>query len=250
MSDPAPPASLVASVLAFLRHHPPFDVMEEATLGFLAARLLLGYYPAGSRILAPDDGEPRFLYVIRSGRVALAQDGVGDAAALGPGECFSVGALLERRATTARYTAAADTFCFQLPAADFARVLERSARFRDFSTRYLGSLLGESRRLLSMHHASLALEQQAMNRTLRSLLRRPPVTCAPGTSLLSALRAMHAERVGSTVVVAPDGARVGHRARPVRPPARRRARDQSHDRAGTRAWGAATGGGRHPQSRA
>ncbi|WP_332699997.1 hypothetical protein, partial [Halalkalibacter lacteus] len=82
-----------------------------------------------------------------------------------PGECFSVGALLEHRPVASPYIAGSDVFCYQLPAADFEPLLERSPRFRAFATRYLGSLLRESRRLLSMHHASLATEQQAMGRT-------------------------------------------------------------------------------------
>ena len=212
MSDDAPPASLSASVVAFLRRYPPFDAMEEAALAFLASRLTLGYYPKGAVIMSPGDGEPRFLYVIRSGRVELASIGSDDedvVVALGPGECFSVGALLERRPTASRYAAASDTFCYQLSAADFAVLLERSARFRDFSTRYLATLLRESRRLLRMHHASLTAEQQGMNRTLRSLVRRAPVTCPPEATLETALRAMHREEVGSIVITATNGAAAG-----------------------------------------
>jgi CBS domain-containing protein len=207
-------AGLAGAARAFLRRHPPFDAMEEEALTFLSERLALGYYPRGASILSPDDGEPRFLYVIRNGRVELASVEAGDLAvlpvtALGPGECFSVGALLERRATGSHYAAAADTFCYQLNAADFAALLERSARFREFSTRYLASLLRESRRLLRMHHASLTTEQQAMNRTLRSLVQRAPVTCPPDCTLDTALRAMHEERVGSIVITAEDGAPAG-----------------------------------------
>ena len=115
-----------------------------------------------------------------------------------------MGALLaQRRATTTIYSAAEDTFCLQIPAAEFTRLYAADARFRDFCTDYLASLLRESHRLLGMQHASLALEQQAMNRTLRSLIRREPIACAPETSLESALSAMHAARVGSVAVVDP-----------------------------------------------
>ena len=213
MTDrPAPPASLSGSALAFLRLHPPFDTMEAEALAFLTSRLALGYYPEGATILSPDDGEPRFLYMIRSGRVMLARvapDEPAAVAALGPGECFSVGALLERRPTASRYTAASDTFCYQLTAVDFTGLLERSERFRDFSMRYLASLLRESRRLLRMHQASLSVEQHALNRTLRSLVRRAPVTCRPETTLDSALYIMQRERVGSIVVTSADGTPVG-----------------------------------------
>jgi CBS domain-containing protein len=60
-----------------------------------------------------------------------------------------------------------------------------------------------------MHQASLAAEQQAMGRTLRSLIQRPPVTCAADTTVREALRAMKSAGVGSIVVTAPDGAPTG-----------------------------------------
>jgi CBS domain-containing protein len=71
------------------------------------------------------------------------------------------------------------------------------------------SLSQESRHLPAVDRAGLALEQQALNRTLRSLVRRPPVTCAPTATVEAALRAMHQERVGSIVVVAEDGTLAG-----------------------------------------
>ncbi|HEX5767312.1 MAG TPA: DUF294 nucleotidyltransferase-like domain-containing protein, partial [Burkholderiales bacterium] len=47
----------------------------------------------------------------------------------------------------------------------------------------------------------IAEEQQAFARPLRSLVKRPPVTCAPAISVAEAAALMHAEEVGSLVVV-------------------------------------------------
>src|SRR5262245_19450108 len=206
--------SIAAAALAFLRRYPPFDEMEDEPLRAFAARLATGYYAKGAVILRPEDGEPASFYVVRGGLVRVAPAETyhlpsGAALTLGPGECFSVGALLEHRPVASPYVAAADTFCLQLPAAGFHELLDRSPRFRDFSTRYLASLLRESRRLLTMHQASLAAEQQAMGRTLRSLIQRAPVRCAPGATVGDALRAMKDAGVGSIVVVAADGAPAG-----------------------------------------
>ena len=204
--------SVTRSVLAFLRRYPPFDAMEDDALRFLASRLSVGYHAKGAVIVAPEQGEPRFFHVIQSGSVSLAPaetyhpQGSGR---LGPGECFSVGALLERRPVASPYVAATDTFCYQLPAADFHALLDRSPRFREFCTRYLGSLLRESRRLLRMHNASLATEQQAMGRSLRTLVARPAVTCPPDATIGAALRTMKDEAIGSIVVSAPGGKPAG-----------------------------------------
>src|SRR6185503_16125896 len=88
-------------------------------------------------------------------------------------------------------------------------LLARSPRFRQFCTHYLASMLQESRRLLNIQSSSAAAEQQAMGRSLRSLIRKPPVACAPDTSLEIALRTMQQKNVGSILVQERDGSLVG-----------------------------------------
>lgn len=206
--------SLGDAVGAFLRRYPPFSEMEPEALAFLIGHLALGYYPAGDTILAPRHGEPGFLYIVQRGAVRrepaeFHRTPTEVAHALGPGECFPVEALIERRPADSIYIAAVDTFCYQLAVADFPELLHRSPRFQDFATRQLASLLRESRRLLKMQHASTATEQQALNRSLRTLLRRAPVACDPATPLQVALAAMQREKTGSIVVVSPSGAPIG-----------------------------------------
>ncbi len=206
--------SVTRAVLAFLRRYPPFDEMDDEVLLDLASRLVVGYYAEGAPILAPEHGEPAWLYIVQAGVVRVAPAETyhlpsGKDGTLGPGECFSVGALLERRPVGTPYIAGTDVFCYQLPAEHFRPLLDRSPRLREFATRYLGSLLRESRRLLAMHQASLATEQQAMGRSLRSLINRPAVACAPESTIGAALRAMQQARIGSIIVTSGDGAPAG-----------------------------------------
>jgi len=124
---------LADSVLTFLRRYPPFDKLEPDALEFMAVRLALGYYPKDTAVIAPDRGTPAFFYIIQRGLVQISpgESNVGTAReviALGPGECFSVGALLEKRPVTSPYVAAADTFCYQLTAEDFSTLIHRSTR--------------------------------------------------------------------------------------------------------------------------
>jgi CBS domain-containing protein len=211
-----PIAVLSASTVAFLRRYPPFHEMEKDgdALQYAAEQMYLGYYPKGDTVLAPENGKPEYLYVVQRGLVQVAAFNANGSSAraylsLGPGECFSVGALLEQRAVTSAYVAAADTFCYQLPAAAFTELMHRSPRFQDFATTYLASLLRDSRRLLKMQSASNANEQQAMNRPLRSMIKRSPLTCSTETSIHKALRAMHDENVGSIVIVSNVGLPAG-----------------------------------------
>lgn len=207
---------LSASTVAFLRRYPPFHEMDEDSdaLQYAAEHMRLGYYPNGEAILAPEHGKPDYFYVVQRGLVQVAAFNPNDGSArryltLGPGECFSIGALLEQRPVTSAYVAVADTFCYQLPAAAFTELRHRSPRFQDFATSYLASLLRDSRKLLKMQSVSTASEQQAMSRPLRSMLRRTPLTCGTDTSIHNALRAMHEENVGSIVIVTGEGAPAG-----------------------------------------
>jgi len=211
-----PIAVLSASTVAFLRRYPPFHEMEKdgGALQYAAEQMCLGYYPKGDTVLAPENGKPEYLYVVQRGLVQVAAFNANGSSAraylsLGPGECFSVGALLEQRAVTSAYVAAADTFCYQLPAPAFTELMHRSPRFQDFATTYLASLLRDSRKLLKMQSASNANEQQAMNRPLRSMIKRSPLTCSTETSIHKALRAMHDENVGSIVIVSDVGLPAG-----------------------------------------
>lgn len=214
MSKAAPVESLVSAATAFLERYPPFDTMEREALRFLAGRLGVSYHPKGTVILPPERGEPDSLFIIQRGVVQLGRNNAhrvsgGPTLTMRPGECFSLGALMERRPVTVLYSAAEDTFCYQLPAADFRELLHRSSRFQDFATSHLTSLLRESRRLLNMNLSSTITEQQAMNRALRSLVKGAPVVCVPETSVGDALRTIHEARVGSIVIVSPHGVPVG-----------------------------------------
>jgi CBS domain-containing protein len=206
----APVEGLLASAIAFLRRYPPFDEMEAGELRALAAKLVLGYYAKGSVILAPESGEPAYLYIVQRGLVHVvppAGDVRSDAGliVLRPGETFSVGGLLERRPVRTPYVAAEDTFCYQVPAATFREVLQNSPRLQNFATRYLTSLLRESRRLLGFEHSRHMAEQQAMSRSLRSLVKRRPVACTPDTPIGAALAMMSEAKVGSILVQGSNG---------------------------------------------
>ena len=207
-------ATIADAVADFLRRYPPFGQMEEDALRFLAARLDLGYYPKGTVILGSTQGEPEVFYIIQRGMVQVASLDVVNsddthAINLGPGECFSVSAMLEKRPVTASHTAVADTFCYELPATHFPELLDRSVVFHNHATRYLVSLLAQSRKLIQLHSTLSADEQQTMSRTLRSLLTRPPVTCGPDTPVAEVLQTMRNRKIGSMLIVDAGGKPLG-----------------------------------------
>lgn len=186
--------------------------MESACLEWMVPRLGVVYFAPDVTVLDPADAVPPFLFIVRQGGVLGLNPGDEDMAAprfrVGPGECFPLGALIAQRPVTSRYRAVGDTFCFRLPAADLPELLERSAPFREFAARRLGSLLAQSR---SHSHAGHAIEiaRQPFDRPVRELLERAPVTCAPGTTVRAALASMQRERVGSVLVITETGGAAG-----------------------------------------
>ncbi|HVJ12492.1 MAG TPA: DUF294 nucleotidyltransferase-like domain-containing protein, partial [Burkholderiales bacterium] len=123
--------------------------------------------------------------------------------------CFPLGALAGRRATAYTYRAERDSFCWELAGERFRELLERSVRFRAFSTEYLAQLVGRSQRALRAEAAESALDGAGMLAPLKSVLARSPVSCTADFTLGEAIKRMHAERVGSIVVVGADGTPAG-----------------------------------------
>jgi CBS domain-containing protein len=207
-------AALADGVVRFLSQYPPFTQMEDAALQFLAANVVLGYYPKGAVIIDPAQPAPQAFRIIQRGAVQVvpfnaAHSDDAHPVNMGPGECFSVSAMLENRPVMAPYTAIADTFCYELPAELFPELLNRSPVFREFTTEFLTSMLRESRRLIKLNFTSTTGEHQAMSRTLRSLVTRQPVTCSPQTPLGEVLRTMQGRKIGSMLVVSDGGRPVG-----------------------------------------
>ena len=207
-------ATLSEGIVRFLRQHPPFCQMDDSSLQFLAANVVLGYYPKGTVILKPDQPPPKTFHIIQRGTVQLVPFNAAHSddalpVAMGPGECFSVSAMLENRPVIAPYTAVADTFCYELPAELFPELLNRSQVFREFTTEFLTSMLRESRRLIKLNYNATSGEQQTMSRTLRSLIVRQPVTCKPETPIGDVLRVMQGRKIGSMLVVDEESHAVG-----------------------------------------
>jgi CBS domain-containing protein len=173
----------------------------------------LRYFAPGEVILSPAESRPGHCFVVRQGSVRGERPGAsGEAVALwelSAGEMFPLGALLARRGVTSVYRATQDTFCLVFPADTFDRLIASSPVFQDFCTRRLAHLLDLSRARLQAEYASTATEQRGLATELRQLLRQAPITCSSDTPLSSALDTMERQRIGSIVVVDPEGRPAG-----------------------------------------
>jgi CBS domain-containing protein len=202
------------SELAFITKHAPFDRMELAHVIWMMERMDLGYYAAGEVIVSPDQGAVDRFLVIKQGivhgeqNVAKASD-ADTWLELMEGECFPLGALLANRRVASVYRAGTDAFCYELPAADFRELIGTSAAFRDFCTRRIANLLEHSKQVIQAQYSNSSVEQQSLASPMSAIIRRAPVTCAPGTTVRQALQVMREQRIGSMVAKDADGRPLG-----------------------------------------
>ena len=205
---------LVDATADMLRRHSPFDRMDQKALAFLSERAKLGYFPKDSHIVTPDMGPVSTFYIIQRGKVLARQSGEINVTeysslTLGSGECFPIGSVMARRASTNAYIAIEDTFCYQLAADDFVQLMQMSQPFNQFCTQYIATLLNQSRRQLQVQFAQRAAEQQSMSSPLSAILSKTPVTASPETPIRQVIETMVAGHIGSMVVVDAEAQPVG-----------------------------------------
>jgi CBS domain-containing protein len=201
--------SLHRATIDALRRQAPFSAMAEDELLWLVRRLSVAYFARDAVLLPPADTSPDALFIVKQGTVAGATAEGHTVLQLATGEMFPLGALLAGRGAANRYSAATDTFCYLLPAADFHALLAKSPEFHDFCTRRIASLLEESQRAVQSEYALALDDESRFSRPLESLVRRTPLSALPATPLADALAALVAARVGSVVVADAAGQPLG-----------------------------------------
>ncbi|MBI2312945.1 MAG: CBS domain-containing protein [Betaproteobacteria bacterium] len=197
-----------------LRRYAPFDAMEPGHLRFLAENLTVEKFAAGAEVLVPGRGEPRYLYIVRSGSVlseqAVARTEEDESGwQLAAGDCFPLGALVAKRPVASLYRATEDTTCFLLPAVRFQELLALSQVMQAYCTRRLAVLLERSKKIIQSQYSEAGAEQQSLTSPLSSVVRRTPVSCGPETPIQSVLETMHRLGIGSMIVTDGENRPIG-----------------------------------------
>ena len=214
-SDPR--GAVAASVVAFLRGHPPFDHMPADALAAFAAASRVAYFAPEEIIVSPGAGVAATFYVVNRGRVAVepsqpnAAIGAHDFV-IGPGECFPVSAMIGERATTSIYRATGDVFCYAVAGDRFRALVHANPLLLEFCTRFLATLLTRAQSLLQKHAGQFSLDEHGehgMAAPLGDLLRRAPLSCAAEASTQEVLERMREAKIGSMVIADGEGAPVG-----------------------------------------
>jgi CBS domain-containing protein len=194
-------APTAAEVAEFLRHHPPFDALDDADVQRVAAAAEVEVHRAGTTVFSQGAEPVGYLRVVRSGAVELVLDGrVLDL--LGVGELFGQASMLSGLPTGFTARAEEDTVCYRIPA-DVARGLLGRPEALQFVTR---SLLDRGR--LARRADDRAGDRAApSHQPVAALMRGPLIVCPPQTSIRDA--ALRMTDTGASCVVVDLGGSLG-----------------------------------------
>ncbi len=184
---------------AFLRRYPPFDALSEERLRAVVRATEIEHFAAGTEILRQSGSPAQHLFVVRKGEVELLE-GHLVLDLLGAGEVFGQFSLLGGSSPTVTVRAHEDTLCYLIDASVADDVLETSAGIRFV----VGSMRRRLRGAIQASQADVADPQMV---PLADLIRRPPVTVSPGTTVADAAALMTAERTSCLPVLAPGEVR-------------------------------------------
>ena len=199
----SPATSLLTQLAQELQAFAPFAQMALADVQVLMGACRQSYFAPGEAVMSPSDGPVTELMIVRRGAITGSQ---GMAQLAGgflyeAGDVFPVSAAMAARAVTANYQASEDCFVLSVPMVVVQQVAARSPVWADFLNGRVQQFLTLSRKALQDHYASRVLQEQSMETPLGELARRKPISCAADTPLRDALHTMHAQRVGSMLIV-------------------------------------------------
>ena len=186
-------------VADFLRSHPPFDSLDEETLGVVAGSAEIEFFAAGSSIVGTGSTVSEFGWVVLSGSVELLIQGrLLDV--IGAGEIFGFTSLLAEEPLDFVARAAEDTLVYRMPATVMRPVLERPA-----FVRFVTQVMNRRVRLLAEQDPEPPVS--AAGRPVGELIRAPALVCPPDMGVREAAQRM--AEAGATCVVVDTGDGLG-----------------------------------------
>ena len=202
--------TIIATTIADLRGHAPFDDMDDGSLTRFVTNLTLRYFAQGSVIISPQDGVVTRLLIVQRGQVRGDIDTASSderPLVMSEGEMFPVGAMISRHPTVLTFSAATDVFCYELHEAGFGAAMDGSREFRNFATTRLAHLLESSRQDIQSTFGRRLAGAQTMASPLRAISRHELATVAPTTSIRSVLALMQERKIGSVIIVDTESGR-------------------------------------------
>jgi len=179
-------------ILAFLKRHIPFTVLDDETVERIAHAVDVTYVKGGTQITK--FGDPLdYWYVLRQGTVEIYRRDGTLYNRLSEGDYFGESGLLQRRTVRLPATAKEDSLLYLIPAELFLEIFEKHPAFAD---------LVEVDDRIRLRSAVSKSEQanELMTTQVDAILTRGPVSAASSTELAEAARIMTEHDVSALLV--------------------------------------------------
>ena len=203
------------SIADFLSQSYPFDMLTDVERLALAQAATTQVIPKDTQLLVQDGQPSDYLYVIKQGSVQMSVRAENDQDVIidvrGAGESFGLASMIRGTYTLMNIVTTEDTLCYLFPKPLVTNLLQQNAAFGE--TLLQASMQRYLER--SLHHFRYAERRRItsdrllLTRPIRSLIKRPIVTCPPNASIQHAANVMHTEHVSSIIVVDGDGHSLG-----------------------------------------
>ncbi|RRR73945.1 MAG: cyclic nucleotide-binding/CBS domain-containing protein [Candidatus Viridilinea halotolerans] len=188
-------------IVTFLRSYPPFDKLPNEAAELAASQAQIEYFATGSDILIMDGPPAQFLYLIRKGTVDLVHMRTGEATvvdSLNPGEGFGHRSLSRSEPPVVTVKAHTEVLAYLVPAEIFHRLCEEYDAFAHYFS------ASSFDRLISMaQQRDVDASGYLFQTRVRDLIRRPPITVRPDTTVREAAQRMREENVSCLIVDLP-----------------------------------------------
>lgn len=207
-----PSTSLFTNFRQELVQHPPFAQMDAADIDYFLSNATQQYFSPDEKLFDAQSGIPTHLIYIRQGAVTGSRGlavHVGGAFEHEAGDLFPVSAALAGRPVTASYRSTADTFVLMLPVSHMHALAKHSMSFAQFLTTRTAKYLELSRKALQADFSANSMVELSLERPLRDVIKNPPISCAPQTTLREVLEVMAKKRIESMIVASERGEPVG-----------------------------------------
>jgi CBS domain-containing protein len=203
---------IVKEAIAFLSKVPPFQFLDEASLGSLANSLSMEFYPRETVILKQDAPSSESLRVIKKGAVKVSSTDPesGEEAVIdyrGEGENFGFLSLLGHEKQRTTIVAIEDTICYLIPRKSVIAFLDSNPAFTEYLlqthfNKYIHRTFSEmqNKRLLQGSGDLMMFTTQ-----IGELASHPVVTTDGGTSIREVAVTMNREKISSIVITDGDG---------------------------------------------
>jgi len=201
----------IDDVIEFLRGVPPFQELDDATLGNIAKGVSMEFYPKGSTILNQEGPASQHLRIVKKGEVKVFIKSSKDEEVIidsrGEGESFGFLSLVSGDKSRANVVATEDTTCYLISREAVLRLLETNPPFAEyFLVSYLNKYIDKATKEMSKKSLLYGGGDKLLFTTpVGELVAKEVVSASQDVSIREAAELMSQKRISSLILLDTDG---------------------------------------------